>query len=76
MNTWALTPSTRTVGTLPASVVSSAFAIGTSRTSDEVTSLFHQSLETSAMFDPCGCAVMTLRARVSSVTTVGAAWFV
>jgi len=71
MNTCALTPSTRTVGVFPVSVVSSALAMGSSRTSDQVMSLSHQSLEISAMFAPSGCAVMTLRARVSSAVTAG-----
>ena len=59
-------------GVVPLSVVSAAFAIGRTRISDVVTSLPHQSLESSAIVEPCGCALTTLRASVSSVTTVGA----
>jgi hypothetical protein len=73
LNTRALTPSTSTAGTAaPVSAVSSAFATGSTRTCDTVVSLSHQSDEISATRSPLGSAVITLRARVSSVTTFGA----
>ena len=71
-NTRAPIPSTLTACAGAASAVSSALSIGSTRTSELVTSLPHQSDEISAMVAPAGCAVMTLRARVSSVTTDGA----
>ncbi len=72
MNTCAPTPSTSTAGTPAASAVSSALPTGSTRTCEVVVSLPHQSDDTSATVAPLGCAVITLRASVSSVTTRGA----
>src|SRR5580698_2235720 len=57
LNTCGPTPGTVMSGTWPASVVSSACAIGSTRTSDVVLSLPHQSLDTSPIVAPTGCAV-------------------
>jgi hypothetical protein len=72
LKTCAPTPGIDTSGTTPASVVSSACAIGNTRTSEVELSLPHQSLDTSPIVLPTGCAVNTLRASDSSVTTLGA----
>jgi hypothetical protein len=72
LNTCAPTPSTFTVGTPAASVVSAALPIGSTRTCELDVSLPHQSDDTSAIVAPFGCAATTLRARVSSLTTRGA----
>src|SRR5579883_2641989 len=75
-NTCASTPLILALTPLPSSVVSAASQMGSTRISELVVSLPHQSLESSAMVLPCGCALTTLRASVSSLTTFGADGFV
>ena len=71
MKTFASTPSTGVSMAFDSSLFSSASVIGRTRTSEWVTSLSHQSLEISAIVDPDGCAVTTLRASVSAAVTFG-----
>jgi hypothetical protein len=75
VKTFASTPSINVSTAFDSSEFSSASAIGSTRTSECDTSLSHQSLETSAIVAPPGCAVTTLRASVSCAVTVGANGF-
>src|SRR5207302_10521875 len=70
--TRASMPASVRLAALEPSAVSSALQIGSTRTSEEVASLSHQSLETSAIVAQPGAAAITLRASVSSLVTTGA----